>query len=643
MSLPHPARLSLFLLGLIFLVPFSPSPSLISSPLSRAALRARDPAGDAPLPAADFLALYLRRSADDLEIRFDFLDLSPLSSPGIVITLQNTAMIPATTVAIVIPSTNPVQVWLSNAGEAAPPETLAPARIRLVRDPLLDTISLHLDLSALPPSLTALGFSLSARSYSPSIDLSMLSTISDLAQFRLDQIGPVRSDAPPPSPTQFSLVFSQALPARTPAQALRRWDGAHTGPLGSRHGLRYLLSAAAAYHIPLGLYNVEPTALNALHIAIQPGAARWSRQNPPSDLFPALPPGDQLDATGLTLAARAAFANQDKLIMGGDFASGLWGDPQIVQTALYWIANHPWIQPMSAPAPTALPTPSSTEPDFIMDFETLLAASPPPLSTIYAGYLGDLDAGADWKSSLSPINRCSRDLDHDGRAECILASSNLFAVVEAEQSSLTLLFSQAGGRLHQIIAPSFQFAIGLSDPSQWDVEAGFAADPSAITSFAEPTESSWQIVPCEANALCFASGQREKIYRLLPDGLELIYRQGPLLPMHLSLALDGWLRSQPGGLDRRWNVSTATGWDFGLSGFAGSDASGPALHVTVESSVPLNLRSSVDSLALLRLPEDPNYPYPDGHFLPFPLAVLDLPTAEALTIRLYISPVGKEK
>jgi hypothetical protein len=64
------------------------------------------------------------------------------------------------------------------------------------------------------------------------------------------------------------LAFYNTFPATSPATALRRWDGAHTGPLGERHGLKHLLEAAQKYHTPLFLLDLKnPASLSALDTA----------------------------------------------------------------------------------------------------------------------------------------------------------------------------------------------------------------------------------------------------------------------------------------------------------------------------------------------------------------------------------------
>ncbi len=85
-----------------------------------------------------------------------------------------------------------------------------------------------------------------------------------------DLTGVFKLDDNPPEPAQVLFVFWDTYPAYTPASALRRWDGAHTGPKGGRHGLHNLLRSAAANKIPLFLMDLNnPASLSALDYADQ--------------------------------------------------------------------------------------------------------------------------------------------------------------------------------------------------------------------------------------------------------------------------------------------------------------------------------------------------------------------------------------
>jgi hypothetical protein len=88
-----------------------------------------------------------------------------------------------------------------------------------------------------------------------------------------DVTNPVRSDAfPPVQRAPLALVFWDVFPAATPAQALRRWAGAHTGPNGGRHGLKYILENAGQYGVPVALLDLKtPASLAALdYLGITP-------------------------------------------------------------------------------------------------------------------------------------------------------------------------------------------------------------------------------------------------------------------------------------------------------------------------------------------------------------------------------------
>jgi hypothetical protein len=62
---------------------------------------------------------------------------------------------------------------------------------------------------------------------------------------------------PPPAKAPLLLAFWDVLPANTPSQLLQRWDGAHTGPYGSRHGLKHLLAAVEEYEVPVTLLDLK--------------------------------------------------------------------------------------------------------------------------------------------------------------------------------------------------------------------------------------------------------------------------------------------------------------------------------------------------------------------------------------------------
>ena len=92
----------------------------------------------------------------------------------------------------------------------------------------------------------------------------------------------------PPARARTLLAFWNTLPAYSPAQALRRSDGAHTGPLGGRHGLGNLLKAARDYQAPVALLDLKTiSSLSALDFLdqVQPLKEMADRDAHPAGCF----------------------------------------------------------------------------------------------------------------------------------------------------------------------------------------------------------------------------------------------------------------------------------------------------------------------------------------------------------------------
>jgi hypothetical protein len=120
-------------------------------------------------------------------------------------------------------------------------------------------------------------------------------------------IGPFALDGTSPGQARVYFAFQDVLPSATPAQTLRRWSGAHTGPFGQRHGLRSLLEVSQAYQIPLFLLDLrKPESLAGLD-----AVGGWSLvANNPLLTLPALAysdPAAALEAQEQVQATSAAF------------------------------------------------------------------------------------------------------------------------------------------------------------------------------------------------------------------------------------------------------------------------------------------------------------------------------------------------
>jgi len=233
-----------FLISLLLLLLLSltacVAPAWTSRPWEYGDVRALD-APDAPSPPVDILAVYLRRNALDIEIRVDLLDLDQAEKDEYLLQVMlwdGQQLRQATPLVITIPATRPVR--------ASGPFPITP---RVVRDPWLDTVTIRLNAVHLGRDIR--------------VDVA---TFLPPGREPADRVTGVRLNALPPPRAPLLLAFWDSFPAVTPAQALRRWDGAHTGPGGGRHGLRYVLDNAERYGIPVALLDLRtPSSLAAFN------------------------------------------------------------------------------------------------------------------------------------------------------------------------------------------------------------------------------------------------------------------------------------------------------------------------------------------------------------------------------------------
>ncbi|MEN6410087.1 MAG: hypothetical protein ABFD44_10305, partial [Anaerolineaceae bacterium] len=214
-----------------------------------------EPANDLPAQFA-LTAVYTRETAAELQIRLDFLDsLTPADSdlyialdtqPGGDNALPFQTESPfAWDLTILAPAQGTPVVYLPGMKTD---DGIIPT---VERDPLMDTAVVHLPIQELTGSLHP--FRLYVWITAPG-DAALLSSAGPLLS-----TDAVRSSAP------VLLAFWNTLPGATPAQALRRWDGAHTGPLGQRHGLKQIITASSQTHTPVALLDLKtPAALSAL-------------------------------------------------------------------------------------------------------------------------------------------------------------------------------------------------------------------------------------------------------------------------------------------------------------------------------------------------------------------------------------------
>jgi hypothetical protein len=350
------------------------------------------------------------------------------------------------------------------------------------------------------------------------------------------------------------------------------------------------------------------------------------------------------------------------LILGGDLSESTWGVPKMARSSFHYINTHPWIKlvtshnlkSISQSAHSSYPNPVElvdTPPDNAIDsgeIDELIAAlqqvpdnpigsaawhayqalfspiSPtsPDIQDVRANYLGDiwtLISAAEWVQAPKPYSSCETDVDHDGELECILASSTIFAVVEPIGGYLSALVIRSSTGTHQIIGPSSQLISGLSDSLFWNLDGGIQADPYVINGAFVDAGIQYKVL-IEPGGLSLTSidGVIKKTYKLTNSGLRIDYQlNATTIPLQAQIPLisDPWNRFSPGWSQRYSADETENRFVWHLS---------PDLKVLIESSNQISVSEFTESRDFLALPENPNRDYPAGHFLPFPLALVDI-------------------
>ena len=691
------------------------SSSPVNRPWVRADLRALDYKAAAS-PATDILAVYTRTTDLSVDIRVDLLDINPGDQYTLDISLWDNRDFSKTPLTIAISSTAAVLTSGIQAGRPA----IWP---RVVQDFQLDTVTVTLNRAFIGER-----YHLNISSY----------TTDPLAL--ADEVDNVRSDGPPPQENaHFLMAFWDVFPATTPTQALRDWDGAHAGPLGSRHGLKYILAAAKQFGIPMALLDLKnPASLAALDfmgnipeiqalytggLLILPDVAFGEPATPALGLssrsaagfsLPAsqfvyalspdplanvrqaslagyraqfllladdthlarsdgrllipLPSADPIQATqdGPSLEVRRALIATalspdpaDLVELGGSLPQSTWGDPDMADPSFEWIAAHPWIQPMtgtdilafpSRAQPVQAPPVAGSQPwlqalqsapenaaslSAWQTYLTLTAFTPDPqllaLGRAYLGQVGELLAAANWANDPVAQVDCKQDLNGDGRAECILANRQYFAVLETDGARLTQFFRLDENGPHQLIGPSSQFAIGLSDPSEWHPQDGEAADPDVVPgAFTDDSDTWTAYTPTlHPDGITFTSpdGRLIKTYQLTAHGLVVHYQVPGPVRTRIPLAVDPQ-RYYSGPTQYRATLASHA-WAWSLAG--GSS-------VEVHTDGTLSGEGFISAIPFLSLSEDPNLDYPKGDYLPFPLALVTIQSGGNFSVEIREMP-----
>ncbi len=679
-------------------------PQPLSSPWVAADLRWVGGA-QAVTPATDILAVYTHTSALTVEIRVDLLDINPGDQYSFRLSLWDNRSFYQEPLVIDLSSNGAVQTRNGNGRPAIWP--------RVIQNYGLDTIAISLNRFLIGNRYR--------------MDVATYTTEAPLIP--ADEAQGILSDGQPPAARAPALLaFWDTFPAETPAQALRRWDGAHTGPLGGRDGLKFILDGSRQYKIPVALLDLKtPASLAALDyvgamaqvrymnehgLLILPEAAyaepgdvslSLSRRSangfgllasqyvydPASNIHRSsaaqfislpdashlvltegkrlipLPSEDAVEATedGPSLEVRRALVKAmlstdpgDLVVLGGSLPRSLWGQADMAQPTFEWLAAHPWIKAfngddlMTFPAggkystPPALVPQASTWLEALRSaplnaasesaWQTYLSLNAPTndlqlkaLRADYLGQVGELLAAARWAESPSVQSDCEDDLDGDGQTECVLSNESYFAILDPSGARLANLFHVDVNGVHQLVGPTSQFAVGLSDPSEWKPEQGEAADPSVIAGAFADASDTWVRYTADITpgSIRFTSpdGSRVKTYRLKGNGIQVDYQASGPVVTRIPLAVDPQV-FYSGPTNYRPAIAPHS-WTWGLEN---------GISVQVLTEAKLSAEGFVSSFPFLSMPEDPNLDYPKGHYMPFPLSIVTVQGEQNFSVQI---------
>ena len=680
---------------------------------------------DAEEPQQELIAIYSRLSDRSVKLRVDFLELPAAGKQDIYFLFDtNPGGVPVVNLStsqdlrvdirwdylIKIPGTGNVMIYND---QYIPVEGLA---LLIVRDPSIDSLMLSFLRSILPIT--------NSRTY---IQVVIASPGTNQI---LDKSDVFSIDAPSPARGKILFAFWNTFSSATPAQALRSWAGAHTGPMSSRHGLKYLIDSAVQSNIPIYLSDLDtPDNKSALdYLGVLPfintlvdneviyinqkevNLNNWLDlvKDNLSKIYNKILMIGENDYAKFYINESCPFilqnndalylTNEDSLtickifllniaiyhptlpvILGGDFSTSLLGDPSISKEFFGYIKSHPWIQALpisyistnlssinsvtnqilnhsnsTKPSVTEFGNTSNIAGEIYNSLNQLpdnnvsnLAKSVyrsltqpaednlEKLRNNYLGQVGFLIQAAEWVNDPQFIETCDFDLDYDNQRECILANNNIYLVIDLEGGFIPLLVTVDTQGDHQIIGPTWEFLVGMSDISEGDNSKGIFSDPGQIIgAFFDKnkqlhnydyvlSKSRVDIVSEEMTIRKSFSVTRDSLHVEISNTLELVS------DYYIPLVLDPWTRYYPDWGDLYAGEKFTYTFYWGIT-------SGE--KVEIKTTVPFIVHSFNDTRPALALDEDPNFDYTQGHYLPFPMSLVKIMSTNNFSVDIIINP-----
>jgi hypothetical protein len=399
---------------------------------------------------------------------------------------------------------------------------------------------------------------------------------------------------------------------------------------------------------------------------------------------------DQATRDGLSLNIRKKLINgivqnynhEIYQILGGNLSESTWGDPESVSATIGYIAEHPWMKPMNIDDIMAMRKmrmdstsefidsndPSSPQMNHSIEFTQILNSNidifnnqffkttwesfislflplPPESDKLrelrknYYFQIEHLFNASRWAEEPFSLNDCNIDSDNDGQFECVLASKNYYAVFEKAGARLVFLFvrtikeGEIMPEIHQVIGPTSQFLVGIDDPITWNLEAGEASDSNGIHGAFSDSIHKWDLYRSSLvspEKIIFSSNDRTstKSFKFEDNHITIEYTNVPPMTIQIPIVLDPWVRFSSDWGNLYWENQISDGWIWGLS---------DDIEVKITSNGTVKIKPFISSKHTLQERENPNLGYPPGHFIPFPIAVIEIEpkaNSDPLSIKL---------
>lgn len=627
-------------------------------------LRYLDPS-DIANPNLDLIAFYTRDLGKSIEIRLDFLYMDPIAPAGILIAfdhgylgdhhlLNNQGLQESwNQLLIVFPDGRAV---IKNKND----DINNNFRISIIRDSTLDALILRINKQLL------IDYSIKTKVFVYSFGNDNTPT---------DELCPFLLNGSPPDPIKMVVAFWNTFQSNTPSQVLRSWNGAHTGPFSTRHGLKALLKAAETTSVPIHLVDLDTkgniSTLDYLNVLSQirtledRGLIHLNRIDKTvffTEPYKVLSTETSIPASEnypmMELRKKMIETRQNEiLVLGGDFSLSPLGNDEYAFQMLSYIRNHPWLK-MVTPAirnPTqtnaaiseeGIPTsilfrinalPNSQLKQIIQrlltTYHTEENSQKKELWSNYLGFIGHLLAVEKWSENPREIEDCDHDLDWDRIPECLLATKNTVSVIELQGGYISVAFALHSGEFHQLIGPSFQLMAGLSDPVTWDFSQGMGSDPKIIPGAFSTLSNKWIKYTPHVTApgtimLLNKEMGIQKTITALDNGFEFHYKGIESNQFLFPILLDPWIMDDRNWGDMYKNEFKSNNWKWEIK---------DQIAINLTASDQMDILTFIDSRKYLAMPEQPSFSYPEGHFLPFPLALAKISTNDEGIIKLYIS------